>query len=1436
MDHLENIKNDLTCPITLALFTDPITVPCCQKTFERQPLVQHLESNPTKKCPLCNIVLSNFDALTAPKNKTIMGILDSFNAIQKQETIIDPKKIQKWTADLSPIVNNNDKTFGMAELKISLANAQFVPRPNLFIAVVDRSGSMGGDAWRQVETALVHIMGLSRTNPAVKTVIVAYDSMAEIINTNGAQADIIRVIKTMYTGGGTNFDAAFKKIAEVLGNYTCLDDIKAANNVSGATIAFLTDGESGGDRNFLVSNFKNILLDSWKGPVTVHSIGFGRNCDREFLEGLWKTGNINGTFRYAEPQDNADSLCNKLTTLFETVSLASTVEINFELDKCEFKLDNKIANQSKNKSKIQFPISENGRGQYSFWLNYFENIGSVVIDSIMDDHVTVPLILKQSDKNSQKRLFDKWISQLIDDLAAEILEMTQKVNPSQNVFKVHCELITQKINAIKSSIDGQSDVTLTQRLELIEQEFNSVKTGKAVNKGKLGDLRFGGQYVASEKKEIQIPMPKIIDNKPIIKFKREMPVYYSRNNTDKNRNALQQAIINCTRDELTEDIEKKLNNDLSHTDIDGNDTLMLAAYTGHSTCVKEILELDASNLNHKNKDNETALTLAIKKNGFYKTIELLAKFGATIPKDRRQGLEQFCIENKFTETLDRMTNCEDEVDREEKSVSTKTNDSILDESMTNDTIKFMYDRALKNKLKIDIESYTKICLAKCNLEMIKILIKEHGVEIKIEMLFDLCMNNTAESVKLCEYLLDNLKIDVNQKNSDGDTLLFRSSERGSLDHVKLFVSKKAIVDCPNTLGNTPLWIACCNRFIDVVNFLISEGADVNFANLKGNTPITVTCQRGPDKLAQILLANGATTDQLNNNGDSLILLCCRNGQAEILKLLLMITDPKIVGHAAHIDGFYPILAATESNRPACIDILVEYGIDIEQKTAIDNPILAGATALHLAAYYNRVDAMKKLLSLWSNVNAVDINKCTPMHIAVIQGHTDIVKLLKNANANCHAKDILGNTPLSYCRDNNNNNNEFNEIKQILLDPFYDILMSLSRGEFTKTDEKSACELLENTAGVLGCLEKKDCVDIIGPSGKTPLMEAIIYSTYEVVKTLLKLGADPTIKNSQDINSLVWAEWIGNVKIKQLFPKATDEVIFSIKRLKDVSKMGSQNASSLSLISKPQLVPMNSFSGLYQRMTAFVDNVVVKMDNLLIENTIINPKENMSLIEFFDKNATLVFKEQSQNIINNLIWNAKISAVNLIASGIGILYPQHMIAIYMYTSNSNLSSIVNNYLLTKEPKIMKQYADYLLGAINSLLNYEGEVFRGIGCLENRKTFMVGNKITWPVFVSGTTIWKIATENAKNFSTKKKEGTIFLIKSKTGKYIAPYSQFSRDNEIVFMPNTKFTVSAWYHGDIIALGQSNIRASTFKIRPEEMDRMITSNQSLIIELLED
>ena len=124
-------------------------------------------------------------------------------------------------------------------------------------------------------------------------------------------------------------------------------------------------------------------------------------------------------------------------------------------------------------------------------------------------------------------------------------------------------------------------------------------------------------------------------------------------------------------------------------------------------------------------------------------------------------------------------------------------------------------------------------------------------------------------------------------------------------------------------------------------------------------------------------------------------------------------------------------------------------------------------------------------------------------------------------------------------------------------------------------------------------------------------------------------------------------------------------------------------------------------------------------------------------------------------------------------------------------------------------------------------YNGEIYRIVHKKFNRKLYAVGNEITYPHFVSGSADWSLVD----NFE----QGTVFIIKSKTGRFIGKISQYTSDNEIILLPNTKFKVTSWCKGNVIALGQKNIRQSAYKLSNENITNLSQNNEPLIIEMIE-
>ncbi|XP_067620242.1 DNA-binding protein RFXANK isoform X3 [Eurosta solidaginis] len=94
-------------------------------------------------------------------------------------------------------------------------------------------------------------------------------------------------------------------------------------------------------------------------------------------------------------------------------------------------------------------------------------------------------------------------------------------------------------------------------------------------------------------------------------------------------------------------------------------------------------------------------------------------------------------------------------------------------------------------------------------------------------------------------------------------------------------------------------------------------------------------------------------------------------------------------------------------------------IEIERNAHnIDYKDDAGFTALHWAAYYGQLAAVRLLIHAGANVNVEAPEMVTPLLLAACGGHNEVVHLLLEHGAHPNHMDIVGNTALMYAAAGN----------------------------------------------------------------------------------------------------------------------------------------------------------------------------------------------------------------------------------------------------------------------------------------------------------------------------------------------------------------------------------------------------------------------------------
>jgi len=208
----------------------------------------------------------------------------------------------------------------------------------------------------------------------------------------------------------------------------------------------------------------------------------------------------------------------------------------------------------------------------------------------------------------------------------------------------------------------------------------------------------------------------------------------------------------------------------------------------------------------------------------------------------------------------------------------------------------------------------------------------------------------------------------------------------------------------------------------------------------------------------------------------------------------------------------------------------------------------------------------------------------------------------------------------------------------------------------------------------------------------------------------------------------------------------------------------------------------------------------------------------------------VFPDGKQ-CLEYIIWDAKIHLIKLLASGENKLQPIHIIALYLYTGNLTIYRQVNVTLSNwKNDNPWNPFIYCLYQAISLLPEYTGEVYRAVDCKFNLHDYAIGNVLRWNTFSMCSLEWKNSSE-----LIEQKKGIVFIIKSKSGRIISSYSKYPVDSEVMFLPGTEFTVVDHYVGNVIALGQANIRKNTYGAKEKDYEKAMNSELCLIVELEE-
>ncbi|XP_022965714.1 ankyrin-1-like isoform X2 [Cucurbita maxima] len=203
--------------------------------------------------------------------------------------------------------------------------------------------------------------------------------------------------------------------------------------------------------------------------------------------------------------------------------------------------------------------------------------------------------------------------------------------------------------------------------------------------------------------------------------------------------------------------------------------------------------------------------------------------------------------------------------------------------------------------------------------------------------------------EVCKYLLEELKLDVDTRDEDGETPLIHAARQGHTGTARYLIECGANPAIASDLGATALHHSAGIGDIELLKFLLSRVTDVNSQSDAG-TPLIWAAGHAQQEAVKLLLEHHA------------------NPNAE--------TD----------DDITPLLSAVAAGSLACLDLLIQAGAKV-------NISAGGATPLHIAADSGNLEIIKSLLQAGADPNATDEDGLRPIQVAAARGSRAAVEIL-----------------------------------------------------------------------------------------------------------------------------------------------------------------------------------------------------------------------------------------------------------------------------------------------------------------------------------------------------------------------------------------------------------------------------------------------------------
>lgn len=336
----------------------------------------------------------------------------------------------------------------------------------------------------------------------------------------------------------------------------------------------------------------------------------------------------------------------------------------------------------------------------------------------------------------------------------------------------------------------------------------------------------------------------------------------------------------------------------------------------------------------------------------------------------------------------------------------------------------------------------------------------------------------SDDYRITKLLLETGKVEINQKNKNGETALSYSCLYDHPEMVDLLVEYNANVNNVNNRGQYPVHLASINGKLNTLKALLSHGASHDVGNLIGNQCFTLACINENMDIAKYLLNNYKVNyNYVNYSGDSVLHQCFILKKKEMIKFLLELEDIQI--DTPNSSGDTPFLLACKKNDIELIKLILDKNKPINYNAKNSG----GDYALFFATYFKNLELMRFILDLkvdmYMERSFKSYNCQTPFTISCSYfGTEDMIKLFIEYGIDVNRPNSLGVYPI---------------------------------GNACKSDNVEHVRLLLEAGANPN----------VRSLNTTPLIQACTNNNLEMIKLLIENGADVNFTNIDNLTPLIF---------------------------------------------------------------------------------------------------------------------------------------------------------------------------------------------------------------------------------------------------------------------------------------------------------------------------